>query len=142
MGSIVEVLKADKATGKTVKTYRAHIRRTGFKSQSKTFTNKTAAREWLRNNEAEVLLEKQVKGHGTTFAKLVDIFTAAPPMKGTKYWSPEHLVFWRNQLGDMRLPEITHGEINAELGLDSDYTRAVEGFMASLDAVVAQKLGR
>jgi len=41
------------------------------------------------------------------------------------------------------LPQpLTHGEINAELGLDSDYTRAVEGFMASLDAVVAQKLGR
>ncbi|MFN3376380.1 MAG: alpha/beta hydrolase [Burkholderiaceae bacterium] len=41
------------------------------------------------------------------------------------------------------LPQpLTHGEINAELGLDSDYTRAVEGFMASLDLVVAQKLGR
>ena len=40
------------------------------------------------------------------------------------------------------LPQpLTHGEINAELGLDSDYTRAVEGFMASLDAVVAQRLG-
>lgn len=36
------------------------------------------------------------------------------------------------------LPQpLTHGEINAELGLDSDYTRAV-GFMASLDAVVAE----
>ena len=34
--------------------------------------------------------------------------------------------------------ELTHGEINAQLGLESAYTRAVEAFMASLDAVVAQ----
>ena len=36
--------------------------------------------------------------------------------------------------------ELTHGEINAQLGLESAYTRAVETFMASLDAVVAQRL--
>ena len=38
--------------------------------------------------------------------------------------------------------DLTHGEINSQLGLDSDYTRAVEAFMASLDAVVARQLGR
>lgn len=37
---------------------------------------------------------------------------------------------------------LTHREVNTQLGLDSDYTRAVEAFMASLDALVAQKLGR
>jgi len=36
--------------------------------------------------------------------------------------------------------ELTHGEINAQLGLESAYTRGVETFMASLDAVVAQRL--
>lgn len=36
--------------------------------------------------------------------------------------------------------DLTHGEINANLGLDSDYTRAVETFMGSLDPVVAQRL--
>lgn len=123
MGSIVEVLKTDKATGKTVKAYRAHIRRTGFKSQSKTFTNKTAAREWLRNNEAEVLLEKEGKGRGTTFSKLVDTFTASPPMRGTRYWEPSHLEFWIGQFGTMRLTEITHAEINA--GLAELQTRQV-----------------
>ena len=41
------------------------------------------------------------------------------------------------------LPEaMGHGAINRELGLDSDYTRAVEAFMASLDADVARRLGR
>ena len=35
---------------------------------------------------------------------------------------------------------LTHGEINAQLGLDSDYTRAVEAFMGSLDPEVARRL--
>ncbi|WP_245616744.1 alpha/beta hydrolase [Comamonas granuli] len=41
------------------------------------------------------------------------------------------------------LPQpLTHGEINARLGLEGNYTQAVEDFMASLDAQVAQRLGR
>lgn len=36
--------------------------------------------------------------------------------------------------------DLDHGEINAQLGLDSDYTRAVEVFMGSLDAEVARRL--
>lgn len=36
--------------------------------------------------------------------------------------------------------DLDHGEINAQLGLDSDYTRAVETFMGSLDAEVARRL--
>lgn len=36
--------------------------------------------------------------------------------------------------------DLTHGEINANLGLESSYTRAVEAFMGSLDPVVAQRL--
>lgn len=48
----------------------------------------------------------------------------------------------RNQGGRAEvLPQdLDHGEINAQLGLDSDYTRAVEAFMGSLDAEVAQRL--
>ncbi len=39
------------------------------------------------------------------------------------------------------LPQaLSHGDINARLGLEGDYTRAVEAFMASLDAVMAQHL--
>lgn len=36
--------------------------------------------------------------------------------------------------------DLDHGEINAQLGLDSDYTRTVEAFMGSLDAEVARRL--
>lgn len=48
----------------------------------------------------------------------------------------------RNQGGraEVLSQDLDHGEINAQLGLDSDYTRAVEAFMGSLDAEVARRL--
>lgn len=48
----------------------------------------------------------------------------------------------RNQGGRAEvLPQdLDHGEINAQLGLESDYTQAVEVFMGSLDAEVARRL--
>lgn len=36
--------------------------------------------------------------------------------------------------------DLDHGEINAQLGLDTAYTRAVETFLGSLDAEVARRL--
>jgi acetyl esterase/lipase len=40
------------------------------------------------------------------------------------------------------LPEpLSHGQINQQLGLDNDYTRAVERFLASLDGELARRLG-
>lgn len=38
--------------------------------------------------------------------------------------------------------DLSHGEINDQLGLEGAYTRAVEAFMASLDALVARRLAR
>ena len=35
---------------------------------------------------------------------------------------------------------LSHMEINRELGLDNSYTRAVEAFMASLDAAFSSRL--
>ncbi|WP_422844520.1 alpha/beta hydrolase [Acidovorax sp. M2(2025)] len=48
----------------------------------------------------------------------------------------------RNQGGRAEvLPQdLGHGEINAQLGLESGYTRAVEAFMGSLDPEVARRL--
>ncbi|NFV82106.1 tyrosine-type recombinase/integrase [Magnetospirillum aberrantis] len=116
MGSIVEEKRVGK-DGKAVTTYRAHIRRKGFKSQSKTFRTKTDAKEWLRNNEASVLLDKKAKGAGTTFKKLADLFAVAPPMKGTRYWDSCHLDFWIEQFGALHLDEVNHAEINAAVAV-------------------------
>ncbi len=38
--------------------------------------------------------------------------------------------------------DLSHGDINALLGLDNEYTRAVEAFMVTLSSGVAQRLGR
>eukprot|EP01034_Spumella_vulgaris_P001037 gene1037-1380_t len=48
----------------------------------------------------------------------------------------------RNQGGRAEvLPQdLTHGEINAQLGLESDYTRAVETFMGSLDTEMLRQI--
>jgi acetyl esterase/lipase len=38
--------------------------------------------------------------------------------------------------------DLSHGDINAQLGQDAEYTRSVEAFMATLSPVVAQHLSR
>jgi len=38
--------------------------------------------------------------------------------------------------------DLSHGDINAQLGLDNAYTRAVEAFMASLSPALAQRVSR
>jgi acetyl esterase/lipase len=37
---------------------------------------------------------------------------------------------------------LRHGEINAQLGLDGDYTRAVENFLSGLDPAIASRLAK
>lgn len=113
MGSITETKKSDPKTGKAVTTYRAFIRRKGFASKSKVFSSKAQAREWLRNEEADTVLVKAGKGYGTTFADIIEAFTKAPPTRGTKFWHPSQLEFWKDEFGEMKVGEISRGEINA-----------------------------
>lgn len=110
MGSITKAQRVDKATGKTVTTYRAYVRRTGYQSRSKVFETNAAAKNWLRDNEALSSLAKAT--HGKTLKLLVDDFIKAPPTRGTKYWSAQHLDFWVEQLGQMKVAEVTRKDIN------------------------------
>ncbi len=110
MGSITKAQRVDKATGKSITTYRAYVRRTGFQSRSKVFESQAAAKKWLRDNEALSSLDKVV--NGKTLKLLVDDFVKAPPTRGTKYWSQQHLDFWVEQLGGMKVAEIARGDIN------------------------------
>jgi len=110
IGSIVTATRLDKATGKEVKVYRAHVRRTGYASKSKVFASKRDAQDWLRNNDAESTLERV--SSGKTLKALVEDFTLAPPGKGTRYWSAMHLDFLVEQLGMMKVASISRGDIN------------------------------
>lgn len=110
MGSIVKSTKVDRATGKTVTTFRAHVRRTGFASKSKVCETEREAKEWLREADAPSTQRQRVSGK--TLGKLIDEFVEAPPGKGTRYWSPLHLDFWKAQLGPLLVAEISRGDIN------------------------------
>jgi len=113
MGSIVTATRLDKSTGKEVKVYRAHVRRTGYASKSKVFASKREASDWLRNNDAQSTLERT--SVGKTLKTLVEDFVKAPPGKGTRYWSAMHLDFWVEQLGMMKVASISRGDINGAI---------------------------
>lgn len=118
MGSITEVAKIDKRTGKSTKKFRAYVRRMiAGKSvgSSKVCATRSEAKEWLRNNEADFALIANAKERGKTFAKVADLFAKAPPARGTKYWEPAHVDFWIVELGNMGIGEISRGDINAAI---------------------------
>src|SRR5258706_9932078 len=100
MGSITKKTKVDKKTRKTVTVFRAYVRREGFASKSKVCENEREAKEWLRNNDADSSLHRATSG--MLFAALVEEFVKAPPTRGTRFWVPAHLDFWRTRLGRMK----------------------------------------
>ncbi len=113
MGSITQLTRIDKATGRKVVRFRAYVRRAGV-STSKVFDRRTDAKTWLREVEApEALAAAQAGAKAGTFAALIETFVLAPPGKGTKYWEAEHLDFWKGELGHLNVSEIRRGAINA-----------------------------
>lgn len=110
MGSITKSTRVDAATGKPVKVFRAYVRRQGYASKSKVCSTEREAKEWMRENDGTANLQRVTSGK--TLSSLIDDFVEAPPTKGTRYWSPSHLDFWRAQLGAMKVAEISRGDIN------------------------------
>lgn len=106
MGSIVVSKRRDKATGKELTRYRAHVRREGYASKSKVFDSKRAAQDWLRENEATITLSR--RGSGKTLRALIDDFVA---VSGCEYAKHSHLDFWIDELGARRAADITHADI-------------------------------
>lgn len=110
MGSIVK----EKVTrgGKEVVRYRAHVRRAGFKSQSKCFNTQADAKAWLRNAEADAAQTKAQADGIYQFAAVIDTFAQTPPRRGTKAWSASHLAYWEGQFGLRDIKKITRADIN------------------------------
>ncbi|ARU03909.1 integrase [Comamonas serinivorans] len=114
MGSIT-TSKKNSATGKTITTYRAFIRRNvngKQASKSKVFATKTEAKNWLRENESSTALAALSAASGPTFGDLLDAFVKSPPTKGTRYWAESHVDFWKAELGTLKTGEIERGTIN------------------------------
>ncbi|WP_018309368.1 site-specific integrase [Cupriavidus sp. UYPR2.512] len=115
MGSITTLKKTDAKTGKSVTTHRAFIRRNvsgKSVSKSKVFATKTEAKDWLRENENSAGLAALGAATGPSFGDLLDAFVKSPPTKGTRFWDPTHIDFWRAELGSMKTGEINRGAIN------------------------------
>ncbi len=113
MGSIVKeaVVKA----GKKVTRYRAHVRRAGFKSQSKCFDTLADAKAWLRNAEADAAQKRDEAGGVYSFLRVIELFVKTPPRRGTKAWSPTHLAYWAEHFGQRDIKSITRADINVAL---------------------------
>lgn len=110
MGSIVKE-KVERG-GKDVVRYRAHVRRAGFKSQSKCFNTLADAKAWLRNAEADAAQTKSQAEGVYLFAAVIDTFAQTPPRRGTKAWSAAHLAYWEEQFGLRDIKTITRADIN------------------------------
>jgi integrase len=113
MGSIVK--ESLVISGKKVTRYRAHVRRAGFKSQSKRCESLAEAKTWLRNAEADAAQQRLEADGIYSFARVVDLFAKAPPRRGTKFWSPTHLAYWSDRFGPRDIKSITRADLNVAL---------------------------
>ncbi|MBU3652370.1 MAG: site-specific integrase [Limnohabitans sp.] len=113
MGSIVK--ESVNRGGKQVTRYRAHVRRAGFKSQSKSFYSHAEAKAWLRNAESDAEQKKDQDKGIYRFSAVADLFAKTPPRRGTKFWSPTHLGYWEEQFGTRDIKTITRADINVSL---------------------------
>lgn len=111
MGSITRKTTISGATGKPVTKFRAYVRREGFASKSKVFLSKREAETWLRNNDSDSAQQRVASGK--RLADLIDDFVEAPAGKGTRYWSAAHLDYWRRELGQMKVADVSRSDINA-----------------------------
>ncbi|GJL85435.1 MAG: integrase [Micavibrio sp.] len=95
------------------KTYRVQVRRKGQPIQSTTFTTKTAAQKWARGIESKIDDGKHFKtsqGKQKTVTDMVDRYIKnALPQKGnsTQRGQKHQLQWWKDQLGDLKLSELT-----------------------------------
>lgn len=103
--------RTSKATGKT--TYSVEIDLKGYPKQQATFKRKTDATRWANTTEAAILEGRhfqtaEAKKH--TLAETIDLYNKeVKPAKSREY----QLKWWRDQLGEYRLFDITNSKIAA-----------------------------
>lgn len=128
MGSIVK--ESVSRGGKKVIRYRAHVRRAGFKSQSKCFTTQADAKSWLRNAESDAEQKLEQSQGIYRFSAVVNVFASTPPRRGTKFWTSGHLDYWTEQFGTRDIKAISRADINvavSTLQVKMGEHRTIEG---------------
>ena len=91
--------------GKTVK-YRAQIRKHGYKAQSKTFSTKSLAQEWIKNRTREIESGDAGLVDANTYT-VSDLFKQYIEDKNPAKAKRAHLTWWEDRIGFMLLSKIT-----------------------------------
>jgi integrase len=104
-----------KLEGKKGVTYKAVIRRQGFKTVTRNFSTRKAAREWARDTEGNIERLTRLGGTGSriTLAELIDDY--AREYRGNDISALQRLDYWKTRLGDWRVGSITRQLVSEEL---------------------------
>ena len=109
----------ERTDSKGNKTYQVKIRKKGFKTQSKTFTRLTDAKKWAQITEV-AMIEGRLFPHEVeqkrTLSELIDRYIdEILPQKPKSYRDQkQQLNYWKNEIGDKPLSEITPSVISAQ----------------------------
>jgi hypothetical protein len=104
-----------KLEGKKGVTYKAVIRRQGFKTVTRNFSTRKAAREWARDTEGNIERVTRLGGGGSriTLTELIDDY--AGEYRGKDISALQRLDYWNNRPGDWRVGSITRQLVSEEL---------------------------
>lgn len=101
-----------------IQTFRVKIRIKGHRPKSATFEKLTDAREWARNEEADIkrgLKFDDYQAQNKTLNQAIDEYLSAPDIKLQPHLIPartQQLAWWRQQLGAHYLTDITAEKLN------------------------------
>jgi len=93
-------------------TYRVRVRLKGHPVQTATFSRKTDARQWVQDTESSIRKGryfKTIEAKKHTFGKMIDRFKTneLPKLPKVKGFMGPQLDWWKNQLGDFTLADVT-----------------------------------
>jgi integrase len=104
-----------KLQGKKGVTYKAVIRRKGYKTITRTFPTRTAAKTFSRDTEGNTDRLSRLGGSGSrkTLANLIESY--AKEYQGKDQSITTRLAYWKDRLGDWKLSAVTRQVIAEEL---------------------------
>ena len=104
-----------KREGKKGVTYKVVIRRKGFKTVTRNFPTRKAAKNWARDTEGNTDRMTRLGGTGSrmTLDKVIDSY--AESYQGKDKSVPSKCAHWKDRLGEWKVSEITRQVIAEEL---------------------------
>jgi hypothetical protein len=104
-----------KLQGKKAVSYKAVLRRKGFKTITRTFPTKTAAKAFVRDTEGDTDRLNRLGGSGSRTTLKEAIESYIKEYRGKDQSINTRLSYWKDQLGDWKVSAITRQVIAEEL---------------------------